>query len=71
MYGIAATKEKPIVELKHTPIKHMTIEEKLRTVSGSYDDLILVLWKCLGIGEPLEIIDDEDTKHKKISVAML
>ena len=23
------------------------------------DDITMVLWKCLGIGEPLELIDDK------------
>lgn len=33
------------------------------------DDITLVLWKCLGIGEPLEIVEDEP-RHK-VRAAML
>ena len=36
------------------------ILEQLRIKPDSdTDDVTLVLWKCLGIGEPIEIVDDE------------
>ena len=33
------------------------------------DDITLVLWDCLGIGEPLEIVDDEEPR-RRMKVAM-
>ena len=35
------------------------------------DDLTLVLWDYLGVGKPIEIVDDDEKKKKKVSVAML
>ena len=37
------------------------------------NDITKVLCDCLGIGEPLEIVDDEDSEpaHRQMKVAML
>ena len=36
------------------------ILEQIRSKPDSdTDDVTLVLWKCLGIGEPVELVDDE------------
>ena len=46
------------------------ILEQLRIKPDSdTDDVTLVLWKCLDIGEPLEI--DEDEPRHKVRAAML
>ena len=39
--------------------------------SSSTSDILGVLWDCLGIGEPIEIVDDDDLQKKKVTVAML
>ena len=48
------------------------IEKQLQiNPDSNTDDLTLILWECLGIGSPLEIVDEADTEKKRISVAML
>ena len=48
------------------------ILEQLRVKPDSdTDDVTLVLWNCLGIGEPLEIVDDEEPVKRPFKVAML
>ena len=46
---------------KDENIKSLIIEHVKNNPNSSTSDILGVLWKSLGIGEPLELIEDEDT----------
>ena len=43
------------IRIKETILEQFRIKPESNT-----DDITLVLWNCLGIGEPLELVEDEE-----------
>ena len=41
-------------------IKRAILDQIKDNPESDTDDITLVLWNCLGLGEPLEIVDDDD-----------
>lgn len=47
--------------MERDPVIKRAILNQLKTFpDSSTSDVLRVLWECLGIGEPLELIDDEE-----------
>ena len=40
-------------------IRSAILEQLRIKPSSNTDDITLILWNCLGIGEPVELVDDE------------
>ena len=56
---------------KDEKIKDAILAQMRDFPDSSSSDVLGVLWNCLGIGEPLEIVDDDEPVRKPFKVAML
>ena len=54
--------------LRDERIEKAVLDQLTNKPDSDTDDITLVLWKCLGIGTPLELIDDEDRPKPKRSM---
>ena len=45
---------------KDDEIRSAILEQIAANPASDTDDITLVLWKCLGIGNPIEIVDDNE-----------
>ena len=52
-------------------IKDAILEQLRVKPDSNTDDITLVLWKCLEIGEPIEIVDDEDALESSWEQAVI
>ncbi len=50
---------------KDPSIREAILKQIENNSDSDTQDIMKVLWKCLGIGEPLTIVDDEEEKPKR------